>query len=189
MRQVREFMTTELVTIGSNDGIGTAARLMREHNVGLLPLVDAGRFMGVVTDRDIVIRALAEDRFDCAVGTIASCNDVTVLEPTDDEDRVASLMSNADVRRLPVVEGGSLVGIVSVGDLAVRGDADLAGSVMKNTGPGSDRAADRASARTEAGLTNSAPIAEDYRLQDDTVRDISNAGVQLSPADHPDRAP
>ncbi len=87
-----------------------------------------------MTDRDIVVKAIAEGRFDEHVGAIVSSSIVTVT-PEDDVERATELMSESDVRRLPVTVGGQLVGIVSVGDLATRQDPALAGAVMEQTGP------------------------------------------------------
>jgi CBS domain-containing protein len=134
MRQIREVMTSELVCVGVDDAITEAARLMREHDVGLLPVTNGGDLVGVITDRDIVIRAVAEGKLDESVGSIVSTSVVT-LSPDDDERVAVTAMSEHDVRRLPVVEGSRLVGMVSVGDIATRADSHLAGAVMKNTGP------------------------------------------------------
>lgn len=134
MQTVREFMTEDLVTIESDSPIEDAARLMRQYDVGVLPVMDGDSFRGVVTDRDIVIKALAEGRFDERIGAIVSEGVVTV-SPDDDVERAAQLMAESDVRRLPVCDGGVLIGMVSVGDLAARADPEAAGVVMEQTGP------------------------------------------------------
>lgn len=134
MQSVREFMTEDIVTIESDSPIEDAARLMRQYDVGLLPVMDGDSFRGVVTDRDIVIKALAEGRFDERIGAIVSESIVTV-SPDDDVERAAELMAESDVRRLPVCENGQLIGMVSVGDLAARADSEMAGVVMEQTGP------------------------------------------------------
>ncbi len=134
MSSVREFMTSNPVTISSQSPIQEAARLMRQHDVGVLPVLEGGSFCGVITDRDIVIKAIADGRADQTVGQICSSSPVTV-SPDDDVRKATQLMSESDVRRLPVCEGGKLVGIVSVGDLATRQDPQLAGTVMERTGP------------------------------------------------------
>lgn len=134
MSTVAEFMTTNPVTVPSDSSIEEAARLMRQYDVGILPVMDGDSFRGVVTDRDIVVKAIAEGRFDEHVGAIVSSSIVTVT-PEDDVERATELMSESDVRRLPVTVGGQLVGIVSVGDLATRQDPALAGAVMEQTGP------------------------------------------------------
>jgi len=134
MSTVSEFMSTNPVTIPSDAPIEQAARLMRDHDIGFLPVLDGESFRGVVTDRDIVVKALAEGRYDERVGGIVSASVVTVT-PDDDVQRATELMAEADVRRLPVCVDGQLVGIVSVGDLATRQSPALAGHVMEQTGP------------------------------------------------------
>ena len=189
MRAVRDFMTKDPVTVPSSTTLTEAACLMREHNIGFLPVVDGGKFVGVVTDRDIVIRGVADGSIDCAVGAILS-SEVTCLAPDDDDARAASLMNSADVRRLPVTEGGRLVGIVSVGDLAVRADAQLAGEVIEGTGPGRNDGAHGGEHEprvwpgkemTANTVSNADAIGADSRLSADTLRDISNEGVVPTP--------
>ncbi|MEO8540052.1 MAG: CBS domain-containing protein [bacterium] len=134
MTNVRDFMTKNPITISSESPIQEAARLMRTHDVGLLPVMENGAFRGVVTDRDIVVKSLADGRFDDTVGSIVSKSLVT-LAPDDDAKKATELMSTHDVRRLPVCDGLELVGMVSVGDLATRQDKKYAGAVMEKTGP------------------------------------------------------
>jgi CBS domain-containing protein len=134
MAKVREFMTTNVVTIPSDGDLYKAACLMRDSDIGVLPVVDGGELKGVVTDRDLVIRGLAERRADAKVGEIVSSG-VVCLAPDDDEKDAKRLMMDNDIRRLPVVDKGKLVGMVSVGDLAVRTNEKLAGQVMEETGP------------------------------------------------------
>ena len=127
-------MTKNPITISVESPIQEAARLMRTHDVGMLPVMDNGAFRGVVTDRDIVVKSLADGRFEDTVGSIVSRSLMT-LAPDDDAKKATELMSTHDVRRLPVCEDSKLVGIVSVGDLATREDKKYAGSVMEQTGP------------------------------------------------------
>ena len=134
VQTVREFMTEDVVTIESDSPIEDAARLMREYDIGIVAVMDGESLRGVVTDRDIVVKAIAEGRFDEHVGAITSETLVTI-SPDDDVARAAELMAETDVRRLPVCEGKQLVGILSVGDLATRADSNMAGIVMEQTGP------------------------------------------------------
>lgn len=134
MAKVREFMTPDVVTIERQAPVREAARLMKEHDIGLLPVVEDGELCGVVTDRDLVVRAMASDGGASTVGDILT-KDLVCLKPDDDEKDAEKLMSENDVRRLPVVDRGRLVGMVSVGDLAVRSNDKLAGKVMEQTGP------------------------------------------------------
>lgn len=134
MSTVKEFMSTNPISVASDCSIQEASRMMRQHDIGFLPVVDGESFRGVVTDRDIVVKALAEGRVDQNIGSIISSSIVSVT-PDDDVKRATQLMSEGDVRRLPVTVDGRLVGIVSVGDLATRQDPQFAGRVMEQTGP------------------------------------------------------
>ena len=134
MQTVRDFMTQDVVSIESDSPIEDAARLMRQYDIGLLPVLDGDSFRGVVTDRDIVVKAIAEGRFDERIGSIVSESIVTV-SPDDDVQRAAQLMAESDVRRLPVCENGVVIGMVSVGDIATRVNSKAAGVVMEQTGP------------------------------------------------------
>jgi CBS domain-containing protein len=134
MTKVRDFMTTDLVTVNVQAALAEAARLMRDADVGVLPVTDGKDVLGVITDRDIVIRGLAEGKVGAKVGEIM-VDGLVSLSPDDDEQAAVKLMSDNDVRRLPVMEGGHLVGMVSVGDIAVRASDKKAGKVMDKTGP------------------------------------------------------
>ncbi|MEX0784286.1 MAG: CBS domain-containing protein [Dehalococcoidia bacterium] len=134
MARVKEFMTRDVVTVDGGDDISQVARLMRDHDIGVLPVMDGRELKGVVTDRDLVIRALAEGRTTATAGELVSGKPIC-LAPDDDENDAQKLMSQHDVRRLPVMDGGKIVGMVSVGDIAVRASDRLAGTVMEKTGP------------------------------------------------------
>ncbi|MEO6398271.1 MAG: CBS domain-containing protein [Tepidiformaceae bacterium] len=134
MAKVKDFMTTDVVTVGSQAQMVDAAKLMRDHDVGLLAVVDGGNLKGVVTDRDLVVKGLASGNGDCAISKLLT-SEVFTLNTDDDADDAEKRMSEHNVRRLPVLENGKLVGMVSVGDLAVRSNEKLAGKVLENTGP------------------------------------------------------
>ena len=134
MAKVKEFMTSKVITVEGGADVSAAAKLMRDHDIGILPVVDGGQLKGVVTDRDIVVKALAAGKANATVSSIAS-GQVISLSPEDDAKDAEKLMSDNDVRRLAVVDAGKVVGIVSVGDLAVRTDEKRAGNVMQQTGP------------------------------------------------------
>lgn len=123
-QQVHEVMTDNPVTVGSQTPLVEAAALMRERDIGDVLVVDGGRLRGIVTDRDIVVRAVADARDVRAVtaGEVCSGEPVSVA-PQDDLDRAVELMRTRAVRRVPVVDAGRLVGVVSLGDLAVERDS------------------------------------------------------------------
>lgn len=118
--QVREIMTEGAEIIASGSMVRDAARLMRARNVGALPVGEDDRLVGVVTDRDIVVRVVAEGRSDSdtSVGDIMS-DGVCYCFDDDDIERAAELMAEHQVRRLPVVDRDrALVGVVALADLA-----------------------------------------------------------------------
>jgi CBS domain-containing protein len=117
---IRDVMTPNPKCVSPNDSIQSAARIMRDEDTGVVPVCDGDRAVGIVTDRDIVIRAIADDgQINRPVRDIATKNVVSVT-PDMSTREAAELMSEYQVRRLPVVEGERLVGIVSIGDLAVK---------------------------------------------------------------------
>ena len=124
---VRELMHTNLVTLGSDATVLEAARRMRDSAIGDVLVTDAGKLRGIVTDRDLVVRCLAAERDpgSTPVGEICSEKLVT-LTPGDDFQEAVQLMNDNAVRRLPVVEGDNVVGILSLGDLSVEHDRQSA---------------------------------------------------------------
>jgi len=119
--QVRDLMSHGVVTIDPSESASLAARLLSRHNIGALPVCgEDGRLRGIVTDRDIVLRCLAaeEDPTHTTVGEIMTRGCATV-SPHEDAREASRIMASAQVRRLPVTEEGKVVGMVSLGDLAV----------------------------------------------------------------------
>ncbi len=125
--QVRDLMNSSVVSITPEESTALAARLLSRHNVGSLPVcAEDGRLRGIVTDRDIVTRCVAteEDPARTPVRDIMS-RSCTVVSPDDDPREATRLMAAQQVRRLPVVEEGRLVGMVSLGDLATSHRFDM----------------------------------------------------------------
>ena len=121
-KKVRDVMVDEVVTIDPSATLADAARQMRDHNVGILPVIVAGELAGVITDRDLVVRALAEgaDPTLTVVGEFASGAPISV-RPDTGLDETMEIMGEWQVGRLPVVdEDNRLVGIVTLGSLALR---------------------------------------------------------------------
>lgn len=132
----REIMTEKVECVTAQDDLVHAARLMRDHDIGLVPVVDGHdglRLAGVITDRDIAIRHVAEGHgSDCKVEEAMSRDDLLVARPDDDVDEVMRLMRERQVRRVPVVEGGRLVGIIAQADLALEiGDESEVGRTVE----------------------------------------------------------
>ena len=132
MTSVADVMTPGVESTTSSEALRDAARTMREGDFGSMPVVDDGRLVGVLTDRDIVVRAVAEglDPAVARVGEVASRDPVTV-GPEQDLDEAIELMSRHRVRRLPVVERGRLVGVVSQADVALDGKEKKTGTVVE----------------------------------------------------------
>jgi len=121
---VRDVMTSNPRTVSPGDSIQVAARIMREEDTGVVPIVENGKPVGIITDRDIVIRAIADGTgSDKPVREIAT-TDLVFVKPDASTKDAEKLMSERQIRRLPVVEGGRLVGIVSLGDIAVKEGRD-----------------------------------------------------------------
>jgi CBS domain-containing protein len=123
VQKVHEVMTDAPVTVTSQTTLTDAARLMREHDIGDVLVMDDSQLSGILTDRDIVVRAVADahDPDATTVGEVCS-RDLIDVSPNDDADRVLLLMRARSLRRVPVVEEGRVVGILSLGDMAVERD-------------------------------------------------------------------
>ena len=120
--KVRDVMTPGPIGVDYRQSVGEAARTMRDWGVGAVLVVSDESLYGLVTDRDLVIRAVAEaGAADEPVGPLSSGNLVGV-DANADADEAARLMREHAVRRLPVIEDGQVAGIVSLGDLALRDD-------------------------------------------------------------------
>jgi CBS domain-containing protein len=124
-QQVKDVMTSGPITLDREASLVEAARVMRDQGIGDVIVVEGDDAAGIVTDRDIVIRGVAEgaDPNTTRVGQVVS-GDLTSVAPDDPVDRAVELMREKAVRRLPVLEGGKPVGVVSLGDLAIQGDTD-----------------------------------------------------------------
>ena len=121
---IRDVMTSNPTCVSPDDSIQNAARIMRDEDTGAVPVVENGRPVGIVTDRDIVVRAVAENsQLSRPVREIVTGN-VVAARPDMSTREAAELMSEHQVRRLPVIENDRLVGIVSIGDLAVKEGRD-----------------------------------------------------------------
>jgi CBS domain-containing protein len=124
--KVRDVMTAEPIVLQQDQTIADAAQAMRDTAVGAVLVVDGDRLCGLITDRDIVVRAVAESAPPSApVGPLVS-PDLIAVEAGDDADDAARVMQAHAVRRLPVMDDGRIVGIVSIGDLAVSRGEDSA---------------------------------------------------------------
>ena len=138
--KISEVMTPNPRTVKPTDTLQTAATIMRDEDTGAVPVVEDGLISGMVTDRDIVIRAVADGDFKALIRDVASDDVITVTADMATAD-AAELMSEHQVRRLPVVdEADRLIGIVSLGDLAVKENRDSRmGETLENISEGVKR--------------------------------------------------
>ena len=132
MGQVRDVMTSNPTTCEPTATLVDAAKVMAREDVGPVPIVEGGKLVGIVTDRDIIIRAVAEGRdvTSTTVRDVAS-KDLVTVTADEDLDRALQLMADNQVRRIPVVEGDHVVGIVSQADVARAADDEKTGEVVQ----------------------------------------------------------
>jgi CBS domain-containing protein len=120
---IREVMTPDPVTMPSDASVLEAARQMRDVGIGDVIVLENDRIFGILTDRDIVVRVVAEERDPEETRLAEVCSrELTTLSPDDSIDRAIEMMRAKAIRRVPVVQNGRPVGVVSLGDLAVDRD-------------------------------------------------------------------
>lgn len=118
--KIKDIMTKDIARLRSDDTIERAARLMKQYNVGSIPVCTDDKIIGIITDRDIAVRSVAPGQVsNQRVSDIMSTN-LAVGNPDMDLSDAASIMSDRQIRRLPIVENNSLVGIVSLGDISLE---------------------------------------------------------------------
>lgn len=124
---VAEIMARDPQTISADDTVADAARRMRDSDTGDVLVLDGGTLIGIITDRDIAVRVVAEGR-DPGTSAREACSASALVTVTPDTtaEQAAQIMRDEAVRRLPVVEGDRPVGVVSLGDLAIELDEDSA---------------------------------------------------------------
>ena len=132
MPKVREMMTGDPESVDADATVREAAEKMRQIDVGAVPVIGNGRVLGIVTDRDITVRVIAANRRpgEVRVREIASA-DVVTTTPDAEMAEATALMAQHQIRRLPVVEDGRLVGMLSLGDLSVDGSTRDAGRALR----------------------------------------------------------
>ncbi|MFP4280697.1 MAG: CBS domain-containing protein [Halochromatium sp.] len=131
--QLQDVMTPQLEYIGLNQSMLDAARMMREHDIGMLPVLEENQIVGILTDRDMVTRGLAEGIDPETPVSRIMTSGVEVRHTDDDVEEAARLMERKQIRRLVVVDRTERsVGVVSLGDLATRSDqTELSGEVLE----------------------------------------------------------
>ena len=131
-KSVRDAMTEDPRSIGASASVVEAARLMRQQHIGSLPVTEDERLVGMITDRDITTRVVAESAVPetTSVGDVYS-RDLISVESNKDLEEALRLMARHQVRRLPVVENGRLVGIVAQADIALRENEKKTGELVE----------------------------------------------------------
>ena len=134
--KVRDIMTTDVATATPETTLEDIATMMRDEDTGAIPVLDNDELVGIITDRDIVIRCIAEgkDPVETTVEDVVT-ERLETIEPDSDIEEARELMSRRQIRRLPVVEDGELIGMLSIGDLAVKSDSDV-GETLEDVSEG-----------------------------------------------------
>ncbi|MFF3346328.1 CBS domain-containing protein [Streptomyces sp. NPDC002779] len=126
-QHVRDIMTAAPATVEPQASVASVARLMRDEDLGAVLVVDDDRLRGLVTDRDLVVRSVCEGGDPEQTTVAGACSDdLVTVGPDEDLDIAVGLMREHAVRRIPVVDDGRPVGIVSLGDLAMERDPESA---------------------------------------------------------------
>ena len=134
MQKLREIMTRNVEIIAPKTTVQEAAKKMKDLNVGAIPVCDGDKLAGMITDRDLVVRVLAEGRNPKTVPVSdAISTDVVFCFEDDDVERASQLMAQHQIRRLPIMSSRKrLVGMVTLGDLAVHGkNPEVSGGVLQ----------------------------------------------------------
>lgn len=121
---LKDVMSGDVVFCSPDQSVKEVAELMNSHNIGSIPVTENGRFEGIITDRDITIRTTAKGLDNATVLDCMSSKSLISGTPDMDVHEAARLMSDHQIRRLPIVENGRVIGIVSLGDLAVEDQYD-----------------------------------------------------------------
>jgi CBS domain-containing protein len=177
--QVREIMTAAVASAPPETTLDEIATLMRDADTGAIPIVDDQALIGIVTDRDIVLRCVAagKDPVETTAEDILTGEPVTV-EPDDEVEAAAEIMADRKIRRLPVCEDGRLVGMLSLGDIAVKQSEDAAAGILHSVSAGVKPAAGRRRPQPLAQQAkNRVAARQDMERGDDgTARMIGSGG-------------
>jgi len=155
--KIREIMTSGVVTASPETTLEEIATMMKAQDTGAIPILEDEDLLGIITDRDIVLRCIAEgeDPAEMTADDILS-ETLEIVDPESDVQEALEIMGRLQIRRLPVVENGKLVGMVSLGDLAVKqGDQEESGEALKEVSRGvkpSRRAARSSAPRAQTAV-------------------------------------
>lgn len=132
--KIKDIMTNDVVSVKLETPVTEITKIIKDNNVGSVPVCDGQRVVGIVTDRDIVLRGIAMDK---DINTLKAKDvmtaKVTTVDSSSDVNSASNIMAEKQIRRLPVVDGNNLVGIVSIGDIAIRNSLqDNAGDALSD---------------------------------------------------------
>ena len=132
--KIKDIMTDNVVSVKLETPVTEVTKIIKDNNVGSVPVCDGQKVVGIVTDRDIVLRGIAMDK---DINTLKAKDvmtaKVTTVDSNSDVNSASNIMAEKQIRRLPVVDGNNLVGIVSIGDIAVRNSLqDNAGDALSD---------------------------------------------------------
>ena len=132
-KSIRDVMSSNPCAIDADKPVAYAAKMMKQEDVGLAPVVEGDRLVGTLTDRDIVLRVVAEGKDPQTVTAreVAS-TDLVTIDPQQDLDEALRLMASKQVRRLPVVEEGRLVGVLAQADIAREAEEQQTGRLVED---------------------------------------------------------
>lgn len=118
--KVKDIMSTDIACLSSDDSIESAAQMMKQHDVGSIPVCNQDKVIGIVTDRDITLRSVAAGQNPGQKVSDIMTSNLVVGDPEMNVQDAAKLMSDMQIRRLPIVENDSLIGIVALGDISLE---------------------------------------------------------------------
>ncbi|MBM7554842.1 CBS domain-containing protein [Thalassobacillus pellis] len=136
MSIIKDYMSTSLATCNPSDNLATLAKHMKEEDVGFIPIVENDKYVGVVTDRDIVVRGLAKGTADNIHASDIMTEKVITGSPDMDVEEAARLMQEHQIKRLMVVEKDRFSGVVSLGDLGIEGADEVAADIVSELSKG-----------------------------------------------------
>jgi CBS domain-containing protein len=119
-KTIKDIMSSECITATTQDNLYEVAVKMKQQDIGFVPILEGRKLIGVVTDRDLVIRGYAEKHSGSTSVSEVLTTDIKTISPSTSIDEAARIMAVNQIRRLPVVDKGELLGVVAIGDLAVR---------------------------------------------------------------------
>ncbi|SIS63437.1 CBS domain-containing protein [Salimicrobium flavidum] len=136
MTKLKEYMSTNTVSCDSTDNLMTLAKQMREEDVGFIPIVENGQYSGVVTDRDIVVKGLAKGSPEEVKASEIMTEKIITGTSDMEIDEASRLMQDHQIRRLLIVDDNKISGVVSIGDIGLKGSDEVAGNIVTETSKG-----------------------------------------------------